>query len=71
MEDAFTKAFESLKGHFSSSKKPKEYVLIPADDMIDIAIDNVARRKNLSEVVNILNFYEPKKTIKIKGTELE
>lgn len=71
MKEAFAKAFESLKGNFSDSEHPKEYVLIPADDMLKIATDNVARRKSLSEVVDILNLYTPKKTLKIKGTELE
>ena len=72
MEEAFAKAFESLKGNFSDSEHPKEYVLIPADDMMEIATDNVARRKNLSEVIDILKLSPPKKkTLKIKGTELE
>lgn len=71
LQEAFVKAFESLKGNFSDSEQPKEYVLIPADDMLEIASDNVARRKNLSEVINILNLHPPKKkTIKIKKTEL-
>ena len=61
MEEAFVKAFESLKGNFSATKKAKEYVLIPADDMIELANDNVARRKSLSEVVRILDFYGLKK----------
>lgn len=72
MKEAFAKAFESLKGNFSDSEHPKEYVLIPADDVIEIATDNIAKRKNLSEVIDILNLHAPKKkTIKIKGTELE
>lgn len=71
MEEAFAKAFESLKGNFSDSEKSKEYVLIPADDMLEIATDNVKKRKSLNEVVDILNLCPPKKkTIKIKGTEL-
>ena len=49
MNEAFAKAFESLKGNFSDSEQPKEYVLIPADDMLEIATDNVAKRKSLSE----------------------
>ena len=72
LQEAFVKAFESLKGNFSDSEHPKEYVLIPADDMMEIASDNVTRRKNLNEVINILNLHPPKKKIiKIKGTELE
>ena len=72
MKEAFVKAFESLKGNFSDSEHPKEYVLIPADDMIEIATDNIAKRKSLSEVIDILNLHPPKKkTIKIKRTELE
>lgn len=72
MKEAFAKAFESLKDNFSDSEHPKEYVLIPADDVIEIATDNIAKRKNLSEVIDILNLHAPKKkTIKIKGTELE
>lgn len=60
MAEAFEKAFESLKENFSTSSNPKEYVLIPADDMIEIASDNIPKRKSLSEVVNILNIYAPK-----------
>ena len=70
MEEAFNKAFESIKGNFPDSVRSKEYVLIPADDMLEIATDNVERRKNLSDIVDILNLYPPKKKmIKIKGTE--
>ena len=72
MKEAFEKAFGTLKESFSDSEHPKEYVLIPADDMMEIATDNVAKRKNLSEVIDILNLYPPKKKpIKITGTELE
>lgn len=60
MEEAFSKAFESLKRNFSKSEQPKEYVLIPADDMTKIASDNVSKRKCLSEVIDILNLYSPK-----------
>ena len=60
MAEAFEKAFESLKENFSNSSIPKEYVLIPADDMIEIAADNISKRKSLSEVVDILNMYSPK-----------
>ena len=60
MAEAFEKAFESLKENFSNSSIPKEYVLIPADDMIEIASDNISKRKSLSEVVDILNMYSPK-----------
>lgn len=45
-------------------------MLIPADDMMEIATDNVAKRKSLGEVIDILNLYPPKKkTIKIKEKE--
>lgn len=60
MAEAFEKAFESLKENFSNSSKPKEYVLIPADDMIEIASDNLSKRKSLSEVIDILNMDSPK-----------
>ena len=59
MAEAFEKAFESLKENFPNASKPKEYVLIPADDMIEIATDNISKRKSLSEVVDILNMYSP------------
>lgn len=71
MKEAFSKAFDSLKKSFPSEEQPKEYVLIPADDMIEIATANVEARKHLSEVVDILNLYSPKKTLKLKRTELE
>lgn len=58
--DAFYKALEALKENFSTSNKPKEFVLIPADDMTEIADDNIARRKSLNEVVDILNLYTPR-----------
>lgn len=61
MAEAFEKALTSLKNNFSASNHPREYVLIPADDMMEIASDNVAKRKSLSEVVDILNFYPLKK----------
>ncbi len=60
MVEAFEKALESLKENFSDSSNSKEYVLIPADDMVEIATDNVSKRKSLTEVVDILNFYPPK-----------
>lgn len=60
MDDAFIKAFESLKDTFSNSPQPKEYVLIPADDMLEIAQDNIPKRESLSEVIDILKIYPPK-----------
>ncbi|MGN0318311.1 MAG: hypothetical protein ACI4E1_10325 [Lachnospira sp.] len=60
MAKAFKKALETLKEKFSGTSNSKEYVLIPEDDMIEIATDNVAKRISLSEVVDILNFYPPK-----------
>lgn len=58
--DAFYKALEALKENFSTSNKPKKFVLIPADDMIEIADDNISRPKSLNEVVDILNLYAPR-----------
>lgn len=58
--DAFKKAFDSLKENFANTNTKKEYVLIPTDDMIEIASNNVSKRKNLSEVIDILNLYSPK-----------
>ena len=55
MQEAFSKAFQYLKENFSNSKSPKEYVLIPVDDVLEIASVNVAKRKNLNELIDILN----------------
>ncbi len=63
MEEAFSKAFESLKESFSDNGNPKEYVLIPADDMIENASNNVSRRKHRSEVIDILNLHTPKEKL--------
>ena len=60
MVDAFNKAFESLKENFSASNSSKEYVLLPADDMIEIASANISKRKNLNDVLDILNLPLPK-----------
>lgn len=60
MVDAFNKAFESLKENFSASNSSKEYVLLPADDMIEIASTNISKRKNLNDVLDILNLPLPK-----------
>ena len=71
MEEALSEAIKSLKENYPDLEKPKEYVLIPADDMEEIAKDNVKRRKSLGEVTDILNIYpKKKKTIKIKGINL-
>ncbi len=59
MEEALAKASESLRESVPVTEQPKEYVLIPVDDMVEIATDNVTRRKNLSEVVDILNLCAP------------
>lgn len=60
MAEAFQKALESLKENFSDSTNSKEYVLIPADDMLEIAQDNIPKRKSLNELSKTLNFYPPK-----------
>lgn len=60
MKDAFAKAFESLKENFSTSNSSKEYVLLPVDDMIEIMSDNVSKRKELCNVLDILNLSPPK-----------
>lgn len=60
MTEAFQKAFELLKEKHPTESSPKDFVLIPADDMIEIAQANISRRKSLNEVVNILNFHEEK-----------
>ena len=52
--EAFEKAAESYKEKFPNSISLKEYVLIPEDDMIEIVTDNVERKKNLAEVINLL-----------------
>lgn len=59
MAEAFDKAIASLKENYPSSERLKEYVLIPADDMLDIADDNISKRKSLSEVIDILDIYPP------------
>lgn len=59
MTDAITKAIENLKEHFDSTPEYQEYVLIPADDVIEIANDNIPKRKNLAEVIKILDLYAP------------
>jgi transcriptional regulator with XRE-family HTH domain len=60
MEEAFNAALKSHKENFSDSSKLKEYVLIPLDNMLEIATDNVRKRKNLTEVLDILSLYPPK-----------
>ena len=55
-----TLATESLKENFPSSNHIKEYVLIPADDMLHITVDNIPKGKRLDEVIDILNLYPPK-----------
>lgn len=60
MTEAFEKAFESVKENFSDSNNSKEFVLIPADDVLEIATNNVARRKQLNEVIDIFHLSPPK-----------
>lgn len=54
--EAFEKA---LKENSTTISIPKEYVLIPADDMLEIAKNNINERKNLNEVMNILEYFSP------------
>ena len=58
--EAFDRALNSLKENYQPSKTLKEYVLIPADDMLEIAQDNIPKRESLSEVIDILKIYPPK-----------
>ena len=60
MAEAFQKALEWLNEEFPTKSSPKDFVLIPADDMRKIAQENISRRKNLKEVKNILDFHEEK-----------
>lgn len=61
MKKAFDKAFESLKADYQPSKNPRDYVLIPADVVLEIAEHNVSRRKHIAEFVNIIDIYPVKK----------
>lgn len=54
MTDVYLEAFKSLKRQYSSNPKYKKYVLIPEDDIIEIAGENVDKRKSLAEVIDIL-----------------
>jgi DNA-binding Xre family transcriptional regulator len=54
-KEAFTEALNALKNNFPDIQQPQEYVLIPADDMIEITSNNISRQKNLSEVIDIIN----------------
>ena len=58
--EAFDKALDSLKENYQPSKTSKEYVLIPADKIPEIAQDNILKRKRLTEVMNMLSLYPPK-----------
>lgn len=58
--EAFDKALDSLKENYQPSKTSKEYVLIPADDMLEIAQDNIPKRKSLGEVIDMLSLCLPK-----------
>lgn len=58
MTEAFQKACESLKEKYPTKSSTKEYVLIPADDMLEIAQNNVSQRKSLNEV-NIPQYKSP------------
>lgn len=52
--------------NYKDSNKSKEYVLIPADDAIKIATENVPKRKHLREVIDILKVHSPKIKFKKK-----
>ena len=58
--EAFDKALDSLKENYQPSKTSKEYVLIPAADILKIAQGNRSKRKRLSEVIDILSLHPPK-----------
>lgn len=60
MAEAFDKATKSLMKNYPSSNHIKEYVLIPIDDMLDIAVDNIPKRKNLAELLDTMGLYPPK-----------
>lgn len=60
MAEAFQKALDSLKEKHPMKSSLKEYVLIPATDVLEIAQENDNRRKNLNEVINILELYQEK-----------
>lgn len=60
MMHTFTQSLTSLKKHFSTKAKNKEYVLIPADIVDEVGNQNVNRRKNLNEVLKILDIYSTK-----------
>ena len=66
MPEAFKKASSSLMENYKDSNKSKEYVLIPADDEIKIATENVPKRKHLREVIDILKVHSPKIKFKKK-----
>lgn len=59
MAEAFEKARTSLKEDYSSSERLKEYVLIPCDKALEIAGENISARKNLAEVIDLLDIYPP------------
>ena len=60
MAEAFQKAFESLKENYPTKSSPKEYVLIPCDNMIEIVQANTSIRKSLNELVKTLNLHGEK-----------
>ena len=66
MPEAFKKASSSLMENYKDSNKSKEYVLIPADDAIKIATENVPKRKHLRGVIDILKVHSPKIKFKKK-----
>lgn len=60
LAEAFEKAQESLQENYPLITSPKEYVLIPVDDMIAIATDAIAKEKKLGEVTDLLKYSAPK-----------
>lgn len=65
LNTAFSVALTTLKENYQTSKTSKEYVLIPIDTYSEIIGENIRRRKNLSELTDILEL-PPIKTPHLK-----
>lgn len=52
--DSINYILNELKRKYNTKSKPREYVLIPADDIVRIVQENKQKRKALAEVVDIL-----------------
>lgn len=68
VKESFDKILNFLKTNPPPAINLKEYVLIPADDVIEIAQNNISRRKSLAEVKDILHIYPQKNNQKGNGT---